>query len=79
MRNPWGKKEWLGDWSDYSSKWTPDIRFSVGHMNKEDGVFFISIEDYMKYFESTSICAVQDFSIRKILRSKSLKGQGKLF
>lgn len=22
IRNPWGKKEWTGDWGDNSSKWT---------------------------------------------------------
>lgn len=21
LRNPWGKKEWLGPWSDYSNTW----------------------------------------------------------
>lgn len=21
LRNPWGKKEWLGPWSDYSKAW----------------------------------------------------------
>lgn len=26
LRNPWGHKEWLGDWSDNSDKWTPELR-----------------------------------------------------
>lgn len=26
LRNPWGHKEWMGDWSDKSAKWTNDLR-----------------------------------------------------
>ncbi len=26
IRNPWGFKEWTGDWSDKSDKWTPELR-----------------------------------------------------
>jgi calpain-15 len=26
IRNPWGFKEWQGDWSDKSTKWTPELR-----------------------------------------------------
>jgi hypothetical protein len=26
IRNPWGKHEWTGDWSDKSSLWTSDAK-----------------------------------------------------
>jgi hypothetical protein len=26
LRNPWGKVEWKGDWSDSSKLWTTELR-----------------------------------------------------
>jgi len=26
IRNPWGKGEWTGDWSDKSELWTDDLK-----------------------------------------------------
>lgn len=26
LRNPWGRKEWQGDWSEDSNLWTPELR-----------------------------------------------------
>lgn len=48
-RNPWGSFEWKGDWSDNSSKWTPALKKEVGFSEaKDDGLFWISYDDYVE-------------------------------
>ena len=56
LRNPYGNKEWEGDWSDESPKWTPKLRREHGAETVEDdGVFFIPFQDYIEHFRCTSI------------------------
>jgi len=50
----------MGDWSDKSSKWTEELRNKVGFVDADDGIFFISYQDYMNYYRSTTICMVHD-------------------
>ena len=57
LRNPWGDSEWTGDWSDDSPVWTDELRKLVGCEKANDGVFFISIKDFVKTYESTHFCA----------------------
>ena len=56
LRNPWGSGEWLGDWSDRSPLWTPELKQQVGFVDRDDGIFFMTMEDYMANFERTAIC-----------------------
>lgn len=50
LRNPWGEKEWTGDWSDNSNRWTPELKEQLSVENKDDGIFFMQYEDFIKYF-----------------------------
>lgn len=34
LRNPWGKKEWTGAWSDGSKLWTQDLKGETGGKEK---------------------------------------------
>ena len=62
LRNPWGYKEWNGDWCDSSKKWTDDIRKQCGKkkIKEEDGSFWMSFADFIKYYESINICHLYD-------------------
>ena len=63
IRNPWGKKEWQGDWSDKSSKWTESTKQQVDHQDKDDGCFWISFKDYLKFFYITTICYYNEHAV----------------
>ena len=55
LRSPWGSGEWIGDWSDTSSKWTPELRVQCGSSVADDFYFFIPLEDYWQEYCQTSI------------------------
>ena len=57
IRNPWGKLEWDGDWSEHSECWTPEIKKQVGWKDpKEGGKFWMNYEDFAKHFTKLSVC-----------------------
>lgn len=51
LRNPWGKKEWTGKWSDGSSEWTAEWMQLLDHKFGNDGIFWISYEDLLKKYQ----------------------------
>ena len=65
LRNPWGRKEWNGDWSDFSAdgacsaKWTENPKLKAKLLaegkGKNNGVFFMSWEDYSKWFTDVEV------------------------
>lgn len=60
VRNPWGGFEWNGDYSDKSSKWTSDLKRKVDFKDVDDGTFFMSIEDFLKFFPYTFVCKYEE-------------------
>jgi calpain-15 len=60
LRNPWGHKEWQGEWSDKSSKWTTELKEKLNFIAEEDGIFHISFENFLEYYTSTTICKYID-------------------
>ena len=51
LRNPWGKGEWTGEWSDGDAQWDshPDMKEKCGYdgTKKDDGIFFMSFADFI--------------------------------
>ncbi|XP_022164785.1 calpain-A-like isoform X2 [Myzus persicae] len=59
LRNPWGKVEWNGRWSDKSDEWftiPPQLQQSIGLIKEDDGEFWMSYKDFAKYFSAVVIC-----------------------
>ena len=46
LRNPWGKLEWRGEWSDSSPLWSPALRDELddGRTPGDDGTSWMSFE-----------------------------------
>lgn len=60
LRNPWGHKEWAGDWSDDSDKWTPELKERFNVTVADDGLFYMSWNDYLEMYKRTSVCVNHD-------------------
>ncbi|XP_059155329.1 calpain-5-like isoform X2 [Physella acuta] len=72
LRNPWGKGEWKGAFSDGSPEWnkiSSGDRTKIGLTFEEDGEFWMTFEDYCKYFVQTCICRVVNTSMFSLAKT----------
>lgn len=51
VKNPWGKTEWKGPWSDGSREWTAESIKDLGHTFGDDGIFWIRYSDLLKRYD----------------------------
>ncbi|XP_018411499.1 PREDICTED: calpain-2 catalytic subunit-like [Nanorana parkeri] len=60
LRNPWGAVEWNGRWSDNSPMWTllDNALKDKLHVKREDGEFWMQMDDFMRYFDTLEICSL---------------------
>ena len=69
LRNPWGNTEWKGAWGDMDKEhWTEEALQEMAdtagttvaavreEMGKDDGSFWMDIDDFCKYFNGVQIC-----------------------
>ncbi|KAK5629104.1 hypothetical protein RRF57_004819 [Xylaria bambusicola] len=52
LKNPWGKYEWTGPWSDGSKEWTAEWLTKLNHRFGDDGNFWISYEDLLRKYQA---------------------------
>lgn len=62
LKNPHGTGgvEWSGDFSDSSPLMNARLMQLLQHENKEDGIFWMSFEDFLHEFKSLYLCALFD-------------------
>ncbi|NXK64722.1 CAN5 protein, partial [Sylvietta virens] len=80
LRNPWGKKEWHGAWSDSSEEWkkvSDAERKNLGLTVENDGEFWMTFEDWCKNFTDVDICRTVNtsyFSLHKTWEKEMMYG-----
>lgn len=52
LKNPWGKGEWKGPWSDGSKEWTAEWLQRLDHKFGDDGAFWISYSDLLRKYQA---------------------------
>ena len=64
LRNPWGSDAWNGKWSDQDqATWNSNsdlLDLGVCPTMVDDGIFWMSLEDYVRYFSFSNICHYND-------------------
>jgi len=59
LRNPWGRSEWTGAWSDSAPEWGahPRIRRMIRPEVADDGKFWMRWEDFSEIFSTIDVCS----------------------
>ncbi|ESO86333.1 hypothetical protein LOTGIDRAFT_129270 [Lottia gigantea] len=71
-RNPWGGIEWKGPWSDGSHEWTKVSereKKELGLTFDENGEFWMSFDDFCRYFTTIDVCHIVNTSVFTVKKS----------
>lgn len=50
VKNPWGKVEWTGPWSDGSKEWSEQALHDLGYKFGNEGIFWMPYSDFLERF-----------------------------
>ncbi len=70
--------EWNGEWSDNSTSWTPELKAQLNVVKANDGIFFMSEMDFLRYYSMSTICRYIDGHDNTIIRMSTKKNEFKL-
>lgn len=82
-RNPWGGSDWKGAWSNGSPEWkkvSDSEKKELGLTFADNGEFWMSFEDFCRYFTSIDICHMINtsfFSTSKTWKEDIVEGEWK--
>ncbi|XP_062329320.1 calpain-9 [Osmerus eperlanus] len=69
VRNPWGRVEWEGPWSDSNGpEWSKVSEVEQGRLNrvvKDDGEFWMQVSDFRQNFEMMEVCHLTEESLSR--------------
>jgi len=75
VRNPWGQKEWTGRWSDHCKlTWNEKSKKALHFKDANDGTFWMSFEDWKKYYSTLNVCRLYNDSEGHIYSRYIMKG-----
>nr|XP_019920739.2 calpain-9-like isoform X3 [Crassostrea gigas]XP_034311076.1 calpain-9-like isoform X4 [Crassostrea gigas] len=78
LRNPWGRSEWNGDWSDNSYQLrnlSQEARQRLGIVIQDEGEFWIPIDDVLVNFEEIQLIHLQPDAITQGVALEERKRQ----
>lgn len=82
LRNPWGKGEWRGSFSDDDDNWDnyKGLREALGHELKDDGVFWMEFKDWCMNFNKVYLAKIfpstwQQYSVPCAWKGKTNGGR----
>ena len=69
LRNPWGEREWTGDWS---KDWIRRKGMESGQLETGPGEFLIKLDDFLTNFRRLEICYILSSDWREATRKSEL-------
>jgi len=66
LQDPEKESNWNGDYSPKSTLWNDDLKSKIAKKELQEGEFWISLEDFHKYFIRTDVCYMLNDGFSKI-------------